>query len=110
MVGEEFLGCVRYYRSYNDIDILDGRSVFQCNFPHQWIALQQVFTVSVYCDWVGCHVLCLRHAIPVWQHNSQRTTATRRHCRDMTSDVKATLNPNNQTNKIIQLSLLGHPP
>ena len=24
--------------------------------------------VSVYCDGVGCHVLCLRHGIPVWQH------------------------------------------
>ena len=43
--------------------------------------------VSVYCDGVGCHVLCLRHDIPVWQHISQSTTATSRDRRDMTSDV-----------------------
>ena len=43
--------------------------------------------VSVYCDGVGCHVLCLRHGISVWQHIGQSTTATSRHCRDMTSDV-----------------------
>ena len=40
------------------------------------------------CDGAGCHVLCLRHGIPVWQHIDQSsTTATSRHRRDMTSDV-----------------------
>ena len=35
---------------------------------------------------------CLQHGIPVWQHIGQSTTATNRHCRDMThifaSDIK----------------------
>ena len=35
----------------------------------------------------GCHVLCLRHGISVWQHIGQSTIATSRHRRDMTSDV-----------------------
>ena len=43
--------------------------------------------VSVYCDGVGCHVLCLRHGIPVWQHIGQSTTAISRHRCYMTSDV-----------------------
>ena len=60
---------------------------FQCDVPHQWIAQRQVGPVSVYCDGVGCHVLCLRHGISVWQHIGQSTTATSRHRRDMTSDV-----------------------
>ena len=41
-----------------------------CDVPHQWIA-QQVGPVSVYCDGVGCCVLCLPHGIPVWQHIGQ---------------------------------------
>ena len=49
-------------------DIKMGSCVFQCDVPHQWIAQRQVGPVSVYCDGVGCHVLCLRHGIPVWQH------------------------------------------
>ena len=69
-----------------------GSCVFQCEILHQWIAQRQVGSVFVYCDGVGCHVLCLRHGIPVWQRTGQSTTATGRHRRDMTSDVKATLN------------------
>ena len=42
-----------------------GSCIFQCNVPHQWIAQRQVGSVSVYCDRVGCHALCLRHGIPV---------------------------------------------
>ena len=68
-------------------DIKMGSCVFQCDVPHQWIAQQQVDPVSVYCDWVECHVLCLRRGIPVWQHIGQSSTATSRHRRDMTSDV-----------------------
>ena len=73
--------------------------VFQCDVPHQLIAQRQVGPVSVYCDGLGCHVLCLRHGISVWQHIGQSTTATSRHRRDMTSDVsKRSSNPNKQTN------------
>ena len=61
--------------------------VFQCDFPHQLIAQRQVGAVSVYCDGVGCHVLCLRHGISVWQHIGQNTTTASKHRRDMTSDV-----------------------
>ena len=68
-------------------DIQMGSCVFQCDVPHQWIAQRQVGPVSVYCDGVGCHVLCLRHGIPVWQHIGQSITATSRHRRDMTLDV-----------------------
>ena len=68
-------------------DIKMGSCLFQCDVPRQWIAQQQVGPVSVYCDVVGCHVLCLRHDIPVWQHIGQSTTATSRHRRDITSDV-----------------------
>ena len=64
-----------------------GSCVFQCDVPHQWIAQRQVGPVSVYCDCVGCHVLCLRHGISVWQHIGQSTTATSRHRHYMTSDV-----------------------
>ena len=83
----------RISRSGLTQDIKMGSCVFQCDVPHQWIAQQQVGPVSVYCDGVGCHALCLRHGISVWQHI---TTATSRHCRDMTSDVKEILNPNKQ--------------
>ena len=38
--------------------------VLLCVFPHQWIAQRQVSPMSVYCDRVGCHVLCLQHYIP----------------------------------------------
>ena len=53
--------------------------------------------MSVYCEGVGCHVLCLRHGLPVWQHIGQSTTARSRQCREMTSDfLKATLDPTNK--------------
>ena len=68
-------------------DIKMGSCVFQCDVPHQWIAQRQVGPVSVYCDGVGCRVLCLQQGISVWQHIGQSTTATRMHRRDMTSDV-----------------------
>ena len=64
-----------------------GSCVFQCDVPHKWIAQRQVGPVSVYCDEVGCRVLCLQHGISVWQHIGQSITATSRHRRDMTSDV-----------------------
>ena len=54
--------------------------------------------VSVYCNGVECHVLCLWHGNSLLQHIGQSTTATNRHCRDMTSDEKAMLKPNKQTN------------
>ena len=74
-------------------DIEMGSSVFQCDVPHRWIAQRQVGSISVYCDGVGCHVLCLRHGIPVWQHIGQSTTATQM--------FKSMLDPNKQkTNKI----------
>ena len=47
-------------------DIKMDSRVFQCDVPHQWIAQREVGPVTVYCDGVGCHVLCLRHGIPVW--------------------------------------------
>ena len=75
----------RISRSGLTQDIKMGSCV--CDVPHQWIAQRQVGPVSVYCDGVGCHVLCLRLSIAMWQHTGQSTTATSRHCRDMTSDV-----------------------
>ena len=77
----------RICRSGLTQDIKIGSCVFQWDVPHQWIAQRQVGPVSVYCDWVGCHVLSLPHDISVWQHIGQETTATGRHRRDMTSDV-----------------------
>ena len=68
-------------------DIKMGSCVFQFGVPHQWLAQRQVGSVSVYCDGVGCHVLCLRYDIPVRRHIGQSTTAISRHRRDMTSDV-----------------------
>ena len=65
-----------------------GSCVCQCYVP------RQVGPVSAHCDGVGCHVLCLWHGISVWQHIGQSTTATSGYCRDMTLDVKVTLNPN----------------
>ena len=35
-----------------------GSCVFQCDVPYQWITQRQVGPVSVYCDGVGCLVLC----------------------------------------------------
>ena len=88
---ERSLVCVegrgRISRSGLTQDIKMGSCVFQCDVPHWWIAQRQVGPVSVYCDGVGCRVLCLRHGISVWQHIGQSTTATSRHRRDMTSDV-----------------------
>ena len=77
----------RISRSGLTQDIKMVSCVFQCDVPHQWIAQRQVGPVSVYCDGVGCRVLCLRHGISVWQHIGQSTTATSRYRRDMTSDV-----------------------
>ena len=64
-----------------------GSCVSQFDVPLQMIAQRQVGPVSVYCDGVWCHVLCLRHGISVWQNIGQSTTATGRHRRDTTSDV-----------------------
>ena len=77
----------RIYRSGLTQDIQMGSCVWQCHVPHQWIAQREVGPVFVYCDGVGCHVLCLWHGISVWQHIGQSLTATRRHRLDMTSDV-----------------------
>ena len=91
---ERSLVCVegwgRISRSGLTQDIKMGSCVFQSDVPSQWIAQRQVDPVSVYCDGVGCHVLCLRH---MWHfcvaalHIGQSTTAISRHRRDMTSDV-----------------------
>ena len=92
---ERSLVCVggrgRISRSGLTQDIKMGSCVFQCDVPHRWIAQRQVGPVSVYCDGVGCRVLCLRHGISVWQHIGQSATATSRHRRDMTSDVSKRL-------------------
>ena len=86
---EHSLVCVEGWGSISQSgltkDIKMGRCVLQCDIPHQWIALCS--PVSVYCDGVGCHVLCLRHGISVWQHIGQSTTATSRQHRDMSWDV-----------------------
>ena len=78
---ERSLVCVkdreRISRSGLTQDIKMDSCVLQGDVPHQWIAQRQVRHMSVYCD--GCHVLCLRHDIPVWQHIGQSTTATNRH-------------------------------
>ena len=50
-----------------------GSCVFQCDVPHKCIAHTQVGPVSVYCDGVWCHVLCLQQGIPVWQHIGKST-------------------------------------
>ena len=88
---ERSLVCVegwgRIYRSGLTQDIKMGSCVFQYDVPHQWIAQRQVNPVSVHCDGVGCHVLCLRHGIPVWQHIGQITTATSIHPGNTTPDV-----------------------
>ena len=64
--------------------------------PSFWLTTYS--QVSVYCNGVECHVLCLWHDNSLLQLIGQSTTATNRHCRDMTSDVKAMLKPNKQTN------------
>ena len=75
-----------------------GSRVFQYDVPQKWITQRHVGPVSENCEWTGCHVLCLRHDIPVWQHICPCTIDTSRHRRDMTSDVKAILKPK-QTNQ-----------
>ena len=87
---ERLLVCVegrgRIFQSGPIQDIKIGSCVLQCDVTHQWISQRQVGPVSVYCDVVRCHVLCLWHDILVWQYIGQSTTATSRHRRDMTSD------------------------
>ena len=53
--------------------------------------------IPVYCDGVVCHVLCLRHGIPVSEHIGQSTNATSRRCRDMTSDISMPHKTQNKT-------------
>ena len=77
----------RISRSGLTEDIKMGGCVFKCDVPHQWIAQRHIGPVSVYCDGVGCHFLCLWHDIPVRQHIGQNITASSRHRRNMTSDV-----------------------
>ena len=77
-------------------DIKMGSCVFQCDVPLK--AHRQVGPVSVYCEGIGCHVLCLRHGIPVWQHIGQSTTAATRHRRNMTQMFEKTVNSNKQIN------------
>ena len=73
MTVERSLVCVegrgRITRSGVTQVIKMGSCVFQCDVPHQWIAQRQVGPVSVYCDGVGCRVLCLRHGISVWDND-----------------------------------------
>ena len=76
-------------------DIKMGSCVFQCDVPHQWIAQRQVGLVSVYCGGAGCHVLCLRRDIPVWQHIGYCISATSKHRRIWPQ----MLNPNKQNTK-----------
>ena len=68
----------RISRSSQTQVIKMGICSFQCKVPLQWILQQQVGPVSIYCDRIGCHVLCLRNGIPVWLHFGQSTTATSR--------------------------------
>ena len=82
-VGECVEDRGRISRSGLTQDIKMGSCVFQCDVPHQWISQRQVGPVSVYCDGVGCHVLCLRHGILMWQHIGQSATVTSRHHRDI---------------------------
>ena len=90
----------RISRSALTQDIKIGSCVFQCDVPHQWIAQRQVSPVSVYCDGVGCRVLCLRHA---W-HFCVAAHWSKYHCYKQAPSwydlrcLKATLNPNKQTN------------
>ena len=93
----------RISRSGLTQNITVGSCIFHCNVPHQWITQRQVGPVSVYCDGVVCHVLCLRHGIPVWQHIGQSTTATSRHLRNMfQSDVKLKTKQKNDTTASIR--------
>ena len=79
--------CVEGQRRISRSDLTNdskmGSFVFLCDVLHIWIAQRQVGPVAVYCDGVGCHVLCLRHGIPVWQHIAiifgQSSAATSRH-------------------------------
>ena len=79
-------------------DIKMGSGVFQCDVPYQCIAQRQIGSVSVYCDGVGCHVMCLRHGFPVLQHIGGSNTDTSRQGRDMTSDVYRRRQTQNKTN------------
>ena len=83
-MSETFASCMESQERISLSDIKTGSFDLQCDIPHQWIAKLQVNPVSVYCDRVGCRVLCLRHGIPVWHYNGQSTTATSRYPHDMT--------------------------
>ena len=54
---------VEFPRSGLNQDIQMSSCVFLCDVPHQWIAQRQVGPMSVYCDRVWCHILCLQHDI-----------------------------------------------
>ena len=84
-------------------DIKMDICVFQCDVPHQWISLRQVSPVSVYCNGVGCRVLCLRHGIPVRQHIGQSTTATSRHHTIWPQMCQSDVKPQ-QTNKQMNIT------
>ena len=64
--AKNFTKITTRYQYFEDIKM--GSLLFQCDVTQQWIAQRQVGPVSVYCDGMGCHVLCLRHGIPVSQH------------------------------------------
>ena len=77
----------------------------------KWVVVDSNLTLSMDNTTTGRMRVCTlwRYGVPcpvsvalhsVWQHIGQSTTATSRHCRDMTSDVKAMLNPNKQTRMI----------
>ena len=57
-------------------DINIGSCGFQCDASNQWIAQREVGPMYVDCDGMGCHVLCLRHGIPVTAVLSQAGTIT----------------------------------
>ena len=75
VVRKEFLCWVRPSLAQ---DVKSSSCCSQCNVLHQWMAQRQVCPVSVYCDCVGCHVLCMWHDIQIWPHNNQSITAKRR--------------------------------
>ena len=89
-------GCGRISRSGPTQDNRIGSYVFLCNVPHQW-RVRQIRPVYLYYNGVWCHVLCLRHGIPLWQHIGQSTTTTSisKHCR-VTHVFKSDIKPQQQ--------------